>query len=57
MVKGNRLVFAELKMPKKKATAAQREWLEALGAVPGVETYLWTPDDIDEILICLGGEL
>ena len=57
MVKGDRLVFAELKMPKKKATVAQQEWLEALGAVPGVEAYLWTPDDIDEILTCLGGEI
>mgnify|MGYP003134989332 CR=1 FL=1 len=56
MVRDNRLVFAELKMTKAKPTKPQQEWLEALGAVPGVEAYLWRPSDIDEILECLGAK-
>ena len=49
MVRGARLVMAELKSEMGFATSAQRQWLDALGAVPGVESYLWKPDDLDEI--------
>ena len=51
MVKGERLIFAELKMRKGKVSLHQKEWLEGLGRVPGVEVYTWWyPDDIDTIL-------
>jgi hypothetical protein len=43
LVRGNRLIFAELKSARGKVTEAQSEWLMALGAVPGVECYVWTP--------------
>jgi hypothetical protein len=46
MVRPPRVVFAELKRgAKEKPTGDQERWLEALGACPGVETYLWRPDD------------
>ena len=48
-----RLILAELKRVGGKPTAAQREWLEALGQCAGVECYLWTPDDWEAIGACL----
>ena len=56
MVKGKRLIFAELKMnlphkPKGKLSSHQKEWLDGLAQVPGIEVYTWWyPDDVDEIL-------
>lgn len=49
LVKGRRLVAAELKVGKRKPTPAQRDWLAALAAA-GVAAYLWTaPQSWDEI--------
>ena len=48
MVRGNRLVFAELKNEKGKTTVFQDEWLERLGQT-GVEVYLWRPADLEAI--------
>ncbi len=45
MVKPPRAVFAELKTASGRLRADQRRWLDALGACPGVETYLWRPSD------------
>jgi hypothetical protein len=49
LVRDTRLVFAELKMPGKVPTAAQRQWLEALDRVEQVTTYVWHPDDWGQI--------
>ncbi len=50
LVRGNRLMFWELKREKKsKVTAAQTEWLEALAAT-GAETAVYRPSDIEEML-------
>jgi hypothetical protein len=46
----SRLIFAELKSDKGRLTAAQSEWLQALGQVPHVEVYCWRPADWDEIV-------
>lgn len=54
MVRDGRLIFAELKVGRNKPTAAQTEWLETLGAVEGVEVYVWWPDDWDDIEETLG---
>jgi hypothetical protein len=43
LVRGLRLIFAELKSQKGRIAPAQREWLDRLTAVPGVEVYLWRP--------------
>lgn len=48
MVRGLRLLFAELKTEKGRESKAQREWLDALGlATP--EVWLWRPSDWPEI--------
>ena len=44
-----RLVIAELKSDKGKASPAQQEWLELLDRVEVVEPYLWRPADLDDI--------
>ncbi len=43
MVKDGRLIFAELKSAKGRATEEQLAWLDALGAC--AETYLFYPRD------------
>lgn len=54
LVRGDRLVFAELKRAGQNPTEAQREWLEALGRVERVEAHLWRPGDWEEIERVLG---
>ncbi len=48
MLRDGRYVAAELKVGSNRPTAAQREWLEALGKC-GLETFLWRPSDFEEI--------
>lgn len=62
LVKGARLIFAELKREKTKPTPEQEDWLEALGQVQRYsstrwdappETYLWRPRmwaEIEDVL-------
>lgn len=50
LVRGNRCIHAELKSAKGRLTPTQKEWLDALNAVPGVESYCWRPKDWDEIV-------
>ena len=48
MVKGFRLIFAELKGERGQLAPEQRAWLEALlppGHYGGVEVYTWRPRD------------
>ena len=52
MVRGGRLIFAELKTSKGRLTHTQRSWIMALGET-AAETYVWRPgsrDAIEEIL-------
>lgn len=53
LLRGPRLVVAELKVGRRKPTPAQLAWLEAFGAV-GAEAYLWHPGDWGEIEKVLG---
>jgi hypothetical protein len=48
MVKGKRLIFAELKTLTGVLSAEQYFWLADLMET-GAEVYLWTPDQWDEI--------
>lgn len=50
LVRGDTLVFAELKVGYNKPNAAQIQWLEKLQAVKQVQVYLWHPKDWDEIV-------
>ncbi len=49
LLRGERLIFAELKAKGNVPTEAQMGWLIALQATKKVETYLWYPYDRDEI--------
>lgn len=49
LVRGSRLIFAELKREGERPTPAQSEWLIALVAVPCVDVYLWYPSDWESI--------
>lgn len=53
LVRPPRVIFAELKMPRRKPTPAQQEWLNLLGECPQVEVYLWTPDDWETVVAVL----
>ena len=46
LVKPPRLVLAELKSERGKATEAQQKWLALLGECAGVEVFLWRPSDL-----------
>jgi len=52
LLRGQRLVFAELKTARGKLTTAQQQWLEALRQT-AAEVYVWRPDDWDSIVACL----
>jgi len=49
MVKGERLIFAELKRELGIVAEAQTEWLAALEAA-GAECYVWRPSQMREVL-------
>lgn len=49
LTRGERIIAAELKAGRNKTTQQQDDWLSHLAAT-GVETYVWTPDDLDSIL-------
>ena len=49
LVRGTRLIFAELKVGKNKPTPEQFEWLARLMGA-GAECYIWRPEQWDEIV-------
>ena len=49
MVRGDRLLFAELKTETGVASVDQAQWMLALTEVPSVEGYFWRPSDWPEI--------
>ena len=49
IIKGTRLIFAELKSEKGKLSPAQTEWLELLKRCKTIEAYCWKPRQFDEI--------
>lgn len=52
LVRGPRLIFAELKTQKGRITPEQQRWLDALGNA-SAEVYLWRPADHDEVTATL----
>jgi hypothetical protein len=50
LVRGDRLIMAELKSQKGKMSEDQWEWARALAQVPGVEYYQWRPSDWDTVV-------
>lgn len=55
-VKGERLLFVELKSETGLLSMKQLDWLEGLRAVPGVEVHVWRPSDYDAIVETLTGK-
>lgn len=55
MVRGPRLIVAELKSGRGRATAEQEAWLAAFEGVPGCEVYVWRPRDWDALAAVLSG--
>ncbi len=53
LVRGDRLVFAELKTGNGQPTPGQVEWLQALDRVQHVTAQLWRPHDLDLIATLL----
>lgn len=50
LVRGERLVFAELKSAKGVVSDLQQLWLDALAAVPGVEVHVFRPADWERVV-------
>ena len=50
MVRGDRVIFAELKSEKAKVSPRQQEWLDALTGTGKVEVYLFRPENWDRIV-------
>ena len=55
LVRPPRIIFAELKVGNRQPTPCQERWLNLLGECPGVEAYLWRPEDWEKIEMILGG--
>ena len=53
MVRGDRLVFAELKAERGSMEPEQKEWITDLKTT-GAEVYKWKPRDWENIVIILG---
>jgi hypothetical protein len=52
-----RVILAELKREKGRLSALQEAWLEDLRACVGVETYVWRPSELGEVLAILRREV
>ena len=50
LVREGEALAVELKTRVGKTTKAQDEWLEELGRVPGIESFVWRPGDDDKVL-------
>ncbi|HUT78006.1 MAG TPA: hypothetical protein VM285_09985 [Polyangia bacterium] len=50
LVRGSRLIFAELKSDKGKLTVHQEVAQATLSGIPCAEVYVWRPRDFDDIV-------
>ena len=48
MVRDGEALAVELKTETGRVAPAQREWLDALAVVPGIDAYVWRPADFDD---------
>ncbi len=55
LVRGGRLIFAELKSATGRMMPDQEEWIAALSRVGPIEVYLWRPSDWPQIVAILEG--
>ena len=45
LLRGDQLIFAELKSEKGPASPAQNEWLTGLAEIAGIQVHVWRPSD------------
>lgn len=50
LVRPPRLLFVELKVGKNRMTPEQVAWMTDLAELPGVECYVWRPDDLKHFI-------
>lgn len=55
MVRGDRIVFAELKDRRGKVDPTQDEWLDTLAEVPCAEVFTWRPAHWEQVVKVLVG--
>lgn len=48
LIKGSRIIFAELKREKGTISLEQQEWIDAIRGC-GIEVFVWRPSDIDQV--------
>lgn len=53
LARQGRVIFAELKQVGKRPSPHQRAWLDTLATCAGVEVYVWTPRDWEQIVTTL----
>lgn len=56
LVRGGRLILAELKAGRGVVTPDQSEWLQEFARVPCVESYVWRPENWQEVYLTLAKE-
>lgn len=49
MIRGHRMIAAELKSQKGELRPEQQQWMAAFDGVPFVESYVWRPSDMETI--------
>lgn len=52
LVRGPRLIFAELKTQKGRVSVEQQKWLDALREA-SAEVFVWRPSDLNSVVACL----
>jgi len=55
LVKGRRIIAAELKSDTGRLAPEQQQWLDTLAGA-GIETFLWRPSDVQSIADTLAGK-
>jgi len=55
LVKPPRVLFVELKSDDGRTTREQDAWLDDLSRCPGIERYLWKPQDLERAAAILAG--
>lgn len=56
LVRGDRLVIAELKSDTGKVSDEQTVWLDAFAEVPNLEVFVWRPREWSEVVETLTGK-
>lgn len=56
LLRGRRLIIAELKSDTGRVSAEQSDWIAQLAEVPGLEVHIWRPSDWETVYTTLAKE-